>query len=60
MGQSAGAGLPLKKLLPPLLPLIGGKGGGNEQRWQGAGTCGGGAAAFLRALETGIRDAWGE
>ncbi len=60
VGQSAGAGLPLKRILPPLLPLIGGKGGGNDLRWQGAGRTPAGAAGFLQALEAEIRAAWGE
>ncbi len=59
-GRPGPALLPLKEVLPPLLPLIGGKGGGNELRWQGAGREPAGGREFLRALEERIRRHWGE
>jgi alanyl-tRNA synthetase len=55
VGQSAGGGLELKRIVPPLLPAIEGRGGGNELRWQGVGRRPAGAEEFLARLEEALR-----
>ncbi len=53
-GSSENAGLPLKEIIPPLLPLIEGRGGGKGNRWQGIGRDISGVQDFLKGVEQGI------
>jgi len=53
-GSSEDAGLPLKEIIPPLLPLIDGRGGGKGNRWQGIGRDATGVNDFLKRVEQSI------
>ena len=51
LGRSADLSLRLKEIVPPLLPLIDGKGGGSDLRWQGMGRKADGWDEFLNTLK---------
>ena len=51
LGRSADLSLRLKEIVPPLLPLIEGKGGGSDLRWQGTGRKAEGWDEFLITLK---------
>jgi len=53
-GSSEDTGLPLKEIIPPLLPLIDGRGGGKGNRWQGSGRDITGVQDFLKRVEQSI------
>lgn len=53
-GNSENAGLPLKDIIPPLLPLIDARGGGKGNRWQGIGRDITGVQNFLKRVEQNI------
>lgn len=53
-GSSENVGLPLKEIIPPLLPLIDGRGGGKGNRWQGIGRDIAGVQDFLKRVEQSI------
>jgi len=53
-GSSENVGLPLKEIIPPLLPLIDGRGGGKGNRWQGIGRDITGVQDFLKKVEQSI------
>ena len=53
-GSSEDADLPLKEIIPPLLPLIEGRGGGKGNRWQGIGMYTTGVQDFLKGVEQSI------
>jgi alanyl-tRNA synthetase len=53
-GSSEDTGLPLKEIIPPLLPLIDGRGGGKGNRWQGIGRDIAGVQDFLKRVEQSI------
>ncbi len=55
-GSSEDTGLPLKEIIPPLLPLIDGRGGGKGNRWQGIGNDISGVQDFLKRVEKGIQE----
>jgi alanyl-tRNA synthetase len=54
-GRGEGLDLDLGALLKPLLPLIGGRGGGREGRWQGSGEKPEGRAVFLESWRENAR-----
>ncbi len=51
VGRSQDVPVSLKEIVPPLLTLFGGKGGGSNTQWQGMGEKPEGIVAFLKALE---------
>lgn len=53
-GSSEDVSLPLKEIIPPLLPLIEGRGGGRGNRWQGIGRDTTGVQDFLKGAEQSI------
>jgi alanyl-tRNA synthetase len=59
VGRSPEVPLPLGGLIPPLLPLIEGKGGGSDTRWQGSGARAQGEEQFLDSLSEAVRRALG-
>jgi alanyl-tRNA synthetase len=55
IGCSGELALPWKKILPPLLPLIEGKGGGRGSSWQGVGRNLKNTETFLQQVQAEIR-----
>jgi alanyl-tRNA synthetase len=56
IGCSAELEIDWSELLPPLYPLIQGKGGGRDRSWQGIGSNAAGTGRFLEALRQAILD----
>ncbi|GAJ16199.1 unnamed protein product, partial [marine sediment metagenome] len=53
-GSSENVALPMKEIIPPLLPLIDGRGGGKGNRWQGIGRDITGVQDFLKRVKQSI------